>query len=122
MGLFDFFKSKKDDNNTDKNELVQKSQSDEDRFEKEIYSFLPRYLSASSVKINLSEFQPLSKTFAQQFEEWRTIHSLADRRGIIYTIFDKLIGTGLTLWQAMERCVDDRRAEHAKNLGDFKHT
>ncbi|HEY1053928.1 MAG TPA: hypothetical protein VGE24_02305 [Emticicia sp.] len=131
MGLFDFFKSKKN-NNSDKTEPIQKSQADnqpvqqsqadEERFEKEIHSFFPRYLSASSAEINLFKFQPLSKTFSEQFKVWQTVQSLADRRGIIYTIFDQLIGPRLKLWQIMERFVDDRKAEHAKKLGDTEHT
>ena len=121
MGLFDFFKSKKD-NNSDKSELVQKSQSDEERFEKEIYSFAPRYFCASEVELNLFEFKPLSESFPEQFKGWQTVKSIADRRGIIYTIFDGLFGNNLPLWNVMERFVDDRRAEHAKKLSDLEYS
>lgn len=118
MGLFDFLKGK--------NKSVQKEQGDDilerdmKRFKKEIFAFIPRYMSTPGAEVDLkarhqetNEVVPFAVGFPEQFEPWRTIRSLADRRGIIYQLLDSQIGNSLELWQVIERFNDDRYAERA---------
>lgn len=119
MGLFDFLKNKdKDSNNTNQPVL-----SDSERFEKELLHTVARYISKPGAEVNIrarhhktGEVIPFSEGFPEQFNKWKNVKSLADRRGIIYSLLDDQIGNQLELWQVVERFNDDRYAEHALKL------
>lgn len=121
MGLFDFLKGKKD--KSDKNEFDQQAQTDIDKFEKELLATLPRYISTPGAKVDIKarhqvtdEVIPFAVGFPEQFNTWRTVKSLADRRGIIYSLLDTQFGNQLELWQAIERFNDDRYVERALQI------
>lgn len=121
MGLFDFLKSKK---NQQENQPVDNQlQIDIERFEKELFATIPRYISKSGAEVNIkarhqetNEIIPFAIGFPEQFEPWRTVKSLADRRGIIYSLLDSQFGNQLELWQVIERFNDDRYAERALQI------
>lgn len=120
MGLFDLFKNKKEDEPGEKKPENNQVMTDIDRFEKEVMAALPRYLSKPGANIKITarhketnEVIPFAAGFPEQFEPWRTVKSLADRRGIIYSILDTQIGNQMELWQIIERFNDDRYAERA---------
>jgi len=121
MGLFDFLKNKKNqpENTTVDNQL----QIDIERFEKELFATIPRYISKPGAEVNIkarhqetNEVIPFAIGFPEQFEPWRTVKSLADRRGIIYSLMDSQFGNQLELWQIIERFNDDRYAERALQI------
>ena len=126
MGLFDFLKGKKEESEEGKTDLS--LQADIDRFEEELISTIPRYISTpgAEVKINArhqetNEIIPFAIGFPEQFEPWRTVKSLADRRGIIYSLLDSQFGNQLELWQVIERFNDDRYPERALEIA-VEHT
>jgi tetratricopeptide (TPR) repeat protein len=121
MGLFDFLKNKKD--KSENTQPDQQLQFDIDRFEKELFATVPRYISKPGAEVNIrarhqetKEVIPFAVGFPEQFEPWRTVKSLADRRGIIYSLLDTQFGKQLELWQAIERFNDDRYAERALKI------
>lgn len=133
MGLFDFFKNKKNQaENTqagnhsqadNHSQVDNQLQADIERFEKELLATIPRYISSPGAKVNIqarhqetNEVMPFAIGFPEQFEPWRTVKSLADRRGIIYSLLDTQFGNQLKLWQLIERFNDDRYAERALKI------
>jgi len=123
MGLFDFLKSKKAEQPATNNEVDTQLQSDIERFEKELFATIPRYISKPGAEVNIrarhqetNEIIPFAVGFPEQFEPWRTVKSLADRRGIIYSLMDTQFGNQLELWQVIERFNDDRYAERALQI------
>ncbi|MDJ1482724.1 hypothetical protein QNI16_19645 [Cytophagaceae bacterium YF14B1] len=121
MGVFDFFKNKKDKPESNQPDL--QLQAEIDRFENEIFATTARYISQPGVQVNIrarhsetNEVIPFAVGFPEQFNEWRTVQSLADRRGIIYRLLDSQVGNQLALWQVMERFNDDRYPERALQI------
>lgn len=125
MGLFDFLKSKKTEQPATDNIADTQLQSDIERFEKELFAIIPRYISKPGAEVNIkarhqetNEVIPFAIGFPEQFESWRTVKSLADRRGIIYSLMDTQFGNQLELWQVIERFNDDRYAERALQIAE----
>jgi tetratricopeptide (TPR) repeat protein len=94
-----------------------------ERFQKEFLETVPRYVSTPKASIDLrarhretNEVIPFAIAFSEQFETWKTVKSLADRRGIIYSILDNSIGNQLKIWQVIERFIDDRYPEKALSI------
>lgn len=123
MGLFDFFKSKKTEPAAQPIDV--ELQSDIEKFEKELLATIPRYISKPGAEVDIKarhqvtdEVLPFAIGFPEQFEPWRNVKSLADRRGIIYSLLDTQFGHQLELWQAMERFNDDRYAERALQIAN----
>lgn len=123
MGLFDFLKNKKNEQSETENEADTQLQSDIERFEKELFATIPRYISTPGAEVTIkarhqetNEIIPFAVGFPEQFEPWRTVKSLADRRGIIYSLMDTQFGNQLELWQVIERFNDDRYAEKALQI------
>lgn len=121
MGLFDFLKNKK--NQAENTQANNQLQIDIERFEKELLATIPRYISKPGAEVNIkarhqetNEVIPFAIGFPEQFESWRTVKSLADRRGIIYSLIDSQFGNQLELWQVIERFNDDRYAEKALQI------
>lgn len=121
MGLFDFLKNKK--NQPENQQVDNQLQIDIERFEKELFATIPRYISKPGAEVNIkarhqqtNEVIPFAIGFPEQFEPWRTVKSLADRRGIIYSLMDSQFGNQLELWQVIERFNDDRYAERALQI------
>lgn len=121
MGLFDFLKNKK--NQPENTPVDNQLQIDIERFEKELFATIPRYISKPGAEVNIkarhqetNEVIPFAIGFPEQFEPWRTVKSLADRRGIIYSLMDSQFGNQLELWQIIERFNDDRYAERALQI------
>lgn len=95
-------------------------QADLERFDMEFLATVPRYLSYPGAEININarhketnEIIPFGVSFPEAFEDWRTVKSLADRRGIIYSILDTQFSSQLELWQFIERLNDDRYPQKA---------
>jgi hypothetical protein len=121
MGLFDFLKNKK--NQPGNTPVDSQLQIDIERFEKELFATISRYISNPGAEVNIkarhqetNEVIPFAIGFPEQFESWRTVKSLADRRGIIYSLMDSQFGNQLELWQVIERFNDDRYAERALQI------
>lgn len=121
MGLFDFLKNKK--NQPENGKVDNQLHADIERFETEIFAIVPRYISKPGAEVSIkarhhetNEVIPFAISFPEQFESWRTVKSLADRRGIIYTLLDTQLGNQLELWQVIERFNDDRYAERALEI------
>lgn len=92
-------------------------------FEKEFRSTIPRYLSRPGIDVDLkmrhketNEIMSFAEAFPEQFETWQTVRSMYDRRGIIYSILDKIMGNDLQLWQIIERFIDDRYPQRALEI------
>lgn len=99
----------------------------EDAFEREFQATIPRYLSKPGVNVDLKmrhkdtdEVMTFAAAFNEQFEQWKTIQSLPDRRGLIYSILDNFMGNDLKMWQIVERFTDDRYPQRALEIAD-KH-
>lgn len=121
MRLFDFLKNKK--KQPENTEIDSQMQIDIERFEKELFATIPRYISKPGSEVDIkarhqetNEIIPFAVGFPEQFEPWRTVKSLADRRGIIYSLMDSQFGNQLELWQVIERFNDDRYAEKALQI------
>lgn len=89
--------------------------TDIELFDKEFLDATARYTSRPGEDMNMrfrsedtNEIIPFALAFPQQFEEWKKVQSIWDRRGIIYKILDKRIGDSLKLWQQVERFNIDR--------------
>ncbi|WP_207514190.1 tetratricopeptide repeat protein [Longitalea luteola] len=90
------------------------------RFEEEFRSTIPRYLSKPGINVDLkmrhketNEAMSFAEAFPEQFANWQTIQSAYDRRSLIYSILDNIMGKDLQLWQIIERFTDDRYAQRA---------
>lgn len=122
MGLFDFLKN--DKSKADQTSVNNQDQTNIDRFEKELREIIPRYISTPGAAVNINsrhketnEIIPFAKGFPEQFQNWKNVKSLADRRGIIYSLLDSQFGNQLELWQVIERFNDDRYPERALQIG-----
>jgi tetratricopeptide (TPR) repeat protein len=100
-----------------------------ERFQKEFIGTVPRYISTPKASVDLrarhhetNEVIPFAIAFPEQFETWKTVKSLADRRGIIYSILDSSIGNQLKIWQVIERFIDDRYPEKALSIATNNRT
>jgi tetratricopeptide (TPR) repeat protein len=89
-------------------------------FEKEFQAAIPRYLSKPGVDVGLKmrnketdEVMLFAEAFPEAFANWQPVQSLADRRGIIYSVLDGFMGNDLQLWQIIERFTDDRYPQRA---------
>jgi tetratricopeptide (TPR) repeat protein len=92
-------------------------------FEQEFLATVPRYLSTPRAQVDIQARHPqtgapvsFAEAYPEQFATWSGVHSLADRRGIIYGILDDVIGSQIELWQVIERFIDDRYPERALSL------
>jgi septum formation topological specificity factor MinE len=127
MGLFDFFKNTKKQTENTANDI--QLQHDIERFEKELFATIPRYISKPGAEVNIqarhqktNEIIPFAIGFPEQFEPWRKVKSIADRRAILYSLIDSQFGHQLELWQVIERFNDDRDAENALRIAtDITH-
>jgi hypothetical protein len=97
----------------------------EEAFEREFQATVPRYLSRPGVNADLTlrnretdEVISFAAAFTEQFETWKTIQSLPDRRGLIYSILDNIMGNDLKLWQIIERFIDDRYPKRALEIAN----
>jgi tetratricopeptide (TPR) repeat protein len=97
----------------------------EEAFEREFQGTIPRYLSKPGVNVDLQlrhketdEVMRFAAAFPEQFENWKTIQSLPDRRGLIYSILDSFMGNDLKLWQIVERFTDDRYPQRALEIAN----
>jgi tetratricopeptide (TPR) repeat protein len=95
-------------------------QSAADSFEKEFQATIPRYLSKPGIDVDLkmrhketNEVMPFAEAFPEHFANWQTIQNLYDRRSLIYSILDNIMGKDLQLWQIIERFTDDRYPQRA---------
>lgn len=95
----------------------------EEIFEREFQSTIPRYLSKPGINVDLkmrhketNELMSFAEAFPEQFTTWKTIQSLNDRRGLIYSILDSIMGNDLKLWQIIERFTDDRYPQRALEI------
>lgn len=93
------------------------------RFEQEFLATVPRYLGVPGAVVDIQARHPqtgapipFAEAYPEQFATWANVHSLADRRGIIYGILDETIGSKLDLWQVIDRFIDDRYPERALSL------
>ncbi|XZF14430.1 tetratricopeptide repeat protein [Chitinophagaceae bacterium MMS25-I14] len=124
MGLFDFLKSREQ-------EIPQKDDTgitadpDVQRFEEEFLATIPRYYSKPGIPVDLrmrnsetDEIMSFAAAFPEQYDTWKTVRSLADRRGILYSIYDNFLGKQLELWQVIERYNDDRYALKALEMSE----
>lgn len=99
------------------------------RFHEELLATVPRYLCKPAVPVNLKLTNPdtgepmlFSDLYPQKAATWESIQSVADRRSVIYSALDELIGSKLELWQLIERFTDDRYPEKALNMAQQEHT
>ncbi|MET3887261.1 hypothetical protein [Niastella sp. OAS944] len=97
----------------------------EEAFEREFQATIPRYLSKPGVNVDLQlrhketdEVMRFAAAFPEQFENWKTIQSLPDRRGLIYSILDSFMGNDLKLWQIVQRFTDDRYPQRALEIAN----
>jgi tetratricopeptide (TPR) repeat protein len=95
----------------------------EENFDREFLATVPRYISQAGAEVNLqmrhqetNEVMTFAAAFPEQFEAWKTVHSLADRRGIIYSILDNFLQKNMKLWQIVERFTDDRYPQRAQEI------
>lgn len=107
-----------------KNKKKQNEANIKKAFEKDILQNIPRYISNVEMGIDLN-FKNTDgtkldfvKAFPKQFEQWKLTQSPWDKRSLIYSILDVKIGKKLTLWQLIERYLDDRYAKKALEIGN----
>lgn len=89
-------------------------------FESAFQATIPRYLSKPGIDVDLkmrhketNEIMSFAEAFPEQFAQWQTIQSGYDRRSLIYSILDNIMGKDLQLWQIIERFTDDRYPQRA---------
>ncbi|RFS20223.1 hypothetical protein DVR12_21145 [Chitinophaga silvatica] len=121
MGLFDFLKGK----NTSNNQVDKQSKDYEEYFEEEVLKAIPRYICKPGADVNIkvrhqetNEVISFAQGFPEQFNTWKKVKSLADKRGIIYSLLDFQLAQHLELWQTIERFNDDRYAQRALELAN----
>ncbi|NIG55703.1 lipopolysaccharide assembly protein LapB [Chitinophaga sp. Cy-1792] len=119
MGLFDFFKKK----NTAASEPPAGSNNQEALFAAEVFRTIPRYISKPGAAVEALLLHPETNEpttwaalYPEQYNAWKAVKSLADRRGIIYSLLDNQLGQTLQLWQIMERFNDDRYPQKALEM------
>jgi tetratricopeptide (TPR) repeat protein len=94
-----------------------------ENFQQEFLATIPRYCCKPKEPANLTLSDPDTKVpilfadfYPKEYAAWQTIKSVADRRGIIYSILDHMMGSRLELWQVIERFTDDRYPEKAHSI------
>jgi tetratricopeptide (TPR) repeat protein len=97
--------------------------TDIELFDKEFLAAAARYTSRPKEEMSMrvrseetNEVIPFAVAFPEEFENWKEVKSIWDRRGIIYKILDNSIGESMKLWQVIERYNIDRYPEHALNI------
>ncbi|PWV54512.1 hypothetical protein C7475_1021272 [Chitinophaga sp. S165] len=97
--------------------------TDIELFDKEFLAAAARYTSRPKEEMSMrvrseetNEVIPFAIAFPEEFETWKGVKSIWDRRGIIYKILDNSIGESMKLWQVIERYNIDRYPEHALNI------
>lgn len=119
-----FFKKLFGQNEKKNEDLVD---SDIEKFEHHFYQTMNRYLCNPNANANLDVKDergnklPLAVAYPQLFNEWKSIRSVWDKRGIIYKFLDNILGSDLELWQVVERFVDDRYPHHALKIANENH-
>ncbi|NSL85830.1 tetratricopeptide repeat protein [Chitinophaga sp. Mgbs1] len=119
MGLFGFLKKK----NLPASHSNEADNSYETKFEEEVLRTIPRYISMPGAAVDIrvrhrktNKIISFAIAYPDQFNTWKTVKSVADRRGIIYSLLDEQLGPQLQLWQIMERFNDDRNSQKALEL------
>jgi mRNA-degrading endonuclease RelE of RelBE toxin-antitoxin system len=83
-------------------------------FKEEIYDSIRRYYSAPEYRIEFDLQDEKGNTFQEHeafdytFSEWKKIHSVWDRRSILFEQWDETEFINLQKWQIIERFVKDR--------------
>lgn len=102
---------------------AEQSATPEEFFEREFQAAIPRYLSKPGINVDLkmrhketNEIMSFAEAFPEQFATWKTIQSLYDRRGLIYSTLDNIMGNDLELWQIIGRFTDDRYPQRALEI------
>lgn len=121
MGLFaNLFGTR---NNRSKQGRPASALTAEELFDKEFLAAASRYTSRPREEMSMrvrseetNEVIPFAIAFPEEFEEWKQVKAIWDRRGIIYKILDNSIGESMKLWQVIERFNIDRYPEHALKL------
>ncbi|MCF6401277.1 hypothetical protein L3C95_00220 [Chitinophaga filiformis] len=97
--------------------------TDIELFDKEFLAAAARYTSRPKEEMSMrvrseetNEVIPFAIAFPEEFEAWKEVKSIWDRRGIIYKILDNSIGESMKLWQVIERYNIDRYPEHALKI------
>jgi tetratricopeptide (TPR) repeat protein len=97
--------------------------TDIDLFDKEFLAAAARYTSRPKGEMSMrvrseetNEVIPFAIAFPEEFETWKGVKSIWDRRGIIYKILDNSISESMKLWQVIERFNIDRYPEHALKM------
>ncbi len=97
--------------------------TDIELFDKEFLAAAARYTSRPKEEMSMrvrseetNEVIPFAVAFPEEFETWKGVKSIWDRRGIIYKILDNSIGESMKLWQVIERYNIDRYPEHALTI------
>jgi tetratricopeptide (TPR) repeat protein len=62
--------------------------------------------------------RPASERFPDRHREWAAIRSPWDRRGVLFSVLDDLLGSTLAPWQFAERLTEDRRPHEALHTLD----
>lgn len=97
--------------------------TDIDLFDKEFLAAAARYTSRPKEEMSMrvrseetNEVIPFALAFPEEFETWKGVKSIWDRRSIIYKILDNSISESVKLWQVIERFNIDRYPEHALKM------
>lgn len=97
--------------------------TDIELFDKEFLAAAARYTSRPKEEMSMrvrsedtNEVIPFAVAFPDEFNAWKEVKSIWDRRGIIYKILDNSIGESMKLWQVIERFNIDRYPEHALKM------
>jgi tetratricopeptide (TPR) repeat protein len=112
-------------NSSNKNEQVAPApvMTDIELFDKEFLAAAARYTSRPKEEMSMrvrseetNEVIPFAIAFPDEFETWKGVKSVWDKRGIIYKVLDNSISESMKLWQVIERFNIDRYPEHALNI------
>ena len=124
MGFFDKLFGKKEEQQ-DLKSSSDKSQPiiGDMQFDIEVYETMSRFCSIPNLPLD-AETVPihLSTVFTQQYDSWKSIKSLPDRRRVIYSVLDSIMGDMLQLWQVMECFIQTRQAEQALKIAKLEQT
>jgi hypothetical protein len=77
------------------------------------YMSIPGAVPEFEFKDKKGNILPLSVAFSDTYEEWKTIRSTWDKRGVIYAAFDKICLDHMHKWQIIERYTIDRYPQKA---------
>lgn len=91
-------------------------------FQKEVLAVLPRYFcnpgGVYTSETVTAKGRPIDfkRSFPDEYEQWRNVYLSWEKRRIIYTVLDRILGHTLKPWQTAERLIDDRYAEIALKI------